>query len=811
MIDDFTAAFRSLRSSTTLTIVALVVLSLAIGATTAIFSVVDAVVLKGLPFDEHDRLVAVGERRVPGASTTPKANADPDALMSSAPQNYADWVAEQRVFEEIAAITGGMFSLREPGVAAEALRGQRVTAAFFSVLRTPPRLGRAFTAEHEVEGRHRVAVLSHGLWTRRLGADPGIVGKTLPIEGGPYEVVGVMAPEFESPTGAGHAVDLWVPYFVPSDERLRGSTRTGRYLEIIARLKAGVTIGQAQANLDQISTTLAQAHPEWNRGTRAGVRPLVDHLVGGTTRRWMLLLLGAVAMVLLIACANVANLLLAKARTREREIAIRAAIGAGRWRLLRQLLVESLMLSVVGTLLGLLLAWWAVGVLRNAMPDGVPRVTSIALDLRVLGLAAALALITALLFGIWPAIRLSRPDVAGALTAGVRGAGKDRRRLHGALVIAEVALAVVLLVAAALFVTSFRAVMRVDPGFDSENVLTLSIVPRLELAPSTNRELPDHGPQLQTIVDRLVAMPRIRSASVVVGGVPLAGGAGLAKLNDISVAVRRVTAQYHDTLGIALKAGRFIDATDGAGTTLVVVLNEVTARAAFPELPIHRVVGRDVQLNGVTRVVIGVIADVHQVSLETSPQADVYVPMAQQRTIFSDLVVKTNGAAYDALPDVKAAVFETMPDALLRNVTTLDEVLRQRTASRRFNMLLVGSFGVLGLLIAAVGVYGVMAHGVTQRTREIGVRLALGATRRRVLSMVLGQATVLVGLGLLIGGVAASVLAESAESFLFATSVHDRSAFVAAFGTLTCAGLLATVIPARRAASVDPTVALRAE
>jgi putative ABC transport system permease protein len=481
MLDDLRAAFRSLGSSKTFTLVALVVLTLGIGATTAIFSVVDAVVLRGLPFDEHDRLVAVGERRPPNPDIPQDPNRDPLALLSAAPQNYTDWAERQDVFDSMAAVAGAMFALREPGTEAEELRGQRVTASFFDVLRQRPALGPGFTADNETEGRDRVVVLSHGLWTRRFGSDPAVVGKMIPIEGGPYEVLGVMPPDFAYPVGAVRPTELWVPYVVRADERVRKPNSVSVYLQAIARLKPGVSIEQAEAHMDQISAALTAEHPAWNKDTRAGVRPLHDHVVGTRTAQWMLLLLGAVFIVLIIACANVANLLLARASTREREIGIRAAMGAGRARLLRQLMIESVVLSTIGTALAVLLAWWVVGILKGAMPDGVPRVAAIALDLRVLGAAAMLSLVVGLLFGAAPAWHLSRPDLTTALKEGARGAsaGAAKGRLRSALVVVEVALAVILLVGAALFIGSFRELMKIDPGFDPQNVLTLAMVPRL--------------------------------------------------------------------------------------------------------------------------------------------------------------------------------------------------------------------------------------------------------------------------------------------------------------------------------------------
>ena len=403
-------------------------------------------------------------------------------MSSFAPQNYIDLVAQQQVFESISAIAGGALTLREPGAEPEEMRAQRVTAAFFTVLRQQPVIGRAFTADNENDGQNQVAVLSDGLWRRRFGADPAIVGRTIPLEGGAYQVLGVMGPEFEYPVGSPRPTELLVPYVVPPDERIRDPTRMSIYLQSIARLKPGVSLAQAQANMDQIATALQQANPKWNKDTLLGVRPLHDHIVGARTTQWMLMLLGAVGIVLLIACANVANLLLARASEREREVGIRAALGAGRWQLMRQLLTESLVLAVLGTVLALVLAWWGVSVIKTAIPDGVPRVSEIAIDLRVLGAAALIALVTGMLFGIVPAFQLSRPDLTQALKEGARGAsaGRGAARLRSMLVVVEVALAVVLLVGAALFIGSFRTLMHIDPGFNPDHVLTASLQPRFD-------------------------------------------------------------------------------------------------------------------------------------------------------------------------------------------------------------------------------------------------------------------------------------------------------------------------------------------
>ena len=816
MADDLKAAFRSFKSSKTFTVVALLVLMLGIGASTAIFSVVDAVVLRGLPFDEHDRLVAVGQRHQAGGGSASRIpvdpNRDPLQLSSAAPQNYMDWAAQQQVFESIAAIAGGAVTLREPGAEPEDLRSQRVTSDFFKVLRVQPALGRGPAADEEVDGRHRVAVLSDPLWRRRFGADPTIVGRAIPLEGGSYEVIGVMPADFTYPVGATRPTDLWVPYVVPADERIRNPQRVSIYLQTIARLKPGVSAHQAQAQMDQVAAALEKAHPVWNKDSRIGVRPLRDHIVGGNTKSWMLMLLGAVAIVLLIACANVANLLLARASAREREVGVRAALGAGRWRLVRQLMAESLVLSIAGTALATVLAWWAVQILKSSMPEGVPRISQISIDLRVLGAAAGLALVTGILFGIVPALQLSKPDLSNALKEGARGSvGGQRQRLRSALVVLEVALAVVLLVGASLFIGSFITLMRIDPGFNPENVLTVQISPRFE----PGKPPGDSSPAFIDIVERINQAPGVIHASMISGGIPMGGGMSVTTItvpgrkleNDDGISIRGVTPEYHKALRIPLKAGRLFEATDRKDGANVVILNESAAKKYFPgENPVGRSVGLSED-----RTVVGIVGDVHQFSLETEPRAEAYVPIAQQEAPFGDLIIRTIDDPYQALPAVKAAVLAVLPDVPLRNVRTMEEIFARRIAQRRLNMLLLGLFGVLGLVISAVGIYGVMAYVVAQRTREIGVRMALGATRSNVVGMVLRNAGLLVVLGLVIGGVGAWYLSAAAKSFLFRLDPSDPRAFVAAVASLSLAALVASTIPALRAASIDPMVALRAE
>jgi predicted permease len=808
---DLVAAIRSLRASPTFTAAALVVLALGIGASTAIFSVVDAVVLRALPFDEYDRLVAVGTRRPPPPEFDPAR--DPLQLTTGAPQDFLDWDAQQQVFEHLAASTVSSMVLLEPGAEPEDLRALRATADLFDVLRVRPLIGRGFTAEHEVEGREKVVILSDGLWRRRFGADPAIVGRTIPLVAGAFEVVGVMPPEVTYPVGAGRETDIYVPYVVPASERVRMPNQHIYYLQTVGRLKPAVTLREAEAHMDQIGRALQAANPEWNGETMVGTSPLSDHVVGSRTRNWMLMLLGSVGIVLLIACVNVATLQLARSTARQREIGIRAAIGAGRARIVRQLLVENVVLAGAGTVLAVLLAWWGVQVLKGAMPEGVARVSSIAVDLRVLTAAAIAAVVTGVAFGILPALQLSKLDLTGSLKDGGRGTvGGGHRRLRGALIVAEVALAVVLMVGAALFIGSFVTLIRIEPGFDTTRVLIARVSPRVE----PGQPLPDYRARFQQLVDLVSAIPNVERAAYIAGGLPLGTSMSTTRFEvpgrtpppDVSVSVRRVSAEYHRVLRIAVKRGRLFEAADREGTPRVLLINEAVARTFFPN---EDAVGRTVTVQDSDRIIVGVVADIHQTSLESDPMPEVYVPLTQGSRGAGELLVRTSGNPYDVLPRVKAAALQVLPDVPLRDVRTMDEVMASRVAQRRLSMLLLGLFGLLGLVIASVGIYGVLAHTVAQRTREIGVRMALGATRGAVVRMVLGYAATLVSLGLAIGAAGAWSLTSTAKAFLFQLEATDPRAFASAVMALALAAVVASALPARRAASVDPVEALRAE
>lgn len=805
-------AVRSLASTPGFTLVALIVLTLGIGASTAIFSLVDAVVLRDLPFDQPDRLLVVGEVDPTG----PKLVAE-----SAAYPNYAAWRDEQRSFQQLAASASARgFTIRGDGEP-EVLTATRATANLFDVLRIRPQLGRLFTAANEVEGAHRVALISDALWRRRFGSDPLVVGRSLDVDAGRYEIIGVMPAGFGYP-GVTRGTDVWVPYYV---FELNDKVRTrGRnyYLRVVGRLKDDVTLDQARADIAVITNRLAKEFPRWFEDRAALVQPLHDTIVG-RVRAWMLMLLGAVGLVLLIACVNVANLLVARGATRSREMTVRAALGASRWQMARTLLVESLMLSLVGTACALLLATWGVALLQDTLPTGLPRVATVAINLRVLSLAALCAIITGVIFGIVPALQASRPNLVNALRDGGRSStmGRERLRTHSALVIGQVALALVMLIGAGLFLSSFVKLMRVNLGFDPQHVLTAGVNPWPGVVvtdESLERVRQRTQPAVAEVIQRVRQMPGITAVAAVSGGAPLSGAfrtntvtvAGRPPLTsaDDEAEIREVTPEYAAALRVPIRRGRFISDDDRAGAAPVIVLSdEAVARYFGGADPI----GTTVTIDEQPRLVVGVVGDVRTKGPDSRQQPQVYVPFAQAQPLGATLVLRTTGDAMAAAPAVKAAVLASLPGVPVAGLTSLETSLNTALAQRRFNTMIIGLFGVLAIAIATAGIYGVMAMLVTQRTQEIGVRMALGALPSRVVRMVLGRATSYLVIGVALGWLAAWPLAQTVGAFLFGVTPHDPVVFIGVSGILIAAGLLAATMPARRAARVDPLIALRSE
>jgi putative ABC transport system permease protein len=819
---DVRHAIRGLRSAPTFTIAALIVLSLAIGASTAIFSIVDAVALRGLPYDQPERLVQVGTFDL---RTGTFGSYQP-------PQNFADWQARQDVFVAMTAtkLVGG-FSINENGVSRN-LRALQITSRYFDVYRAYPQLGRAFSEEDHVEGSARVALISDSLWRRQFGTDPNVIGRTLrstaeltygapiPLPAGTWTVIGVMPPGFRSPVSGLQQTDVWVPYVVPESQRTRDGDRSAN-LQIVARLADGVSVERADAQIKTIVDSVAGRHPSWFEGQRGAVRTLHDATVG-TVRPWMLLLLGAVGVVLLIACVNVANLMLARTTAREREIQILAALGASRWRIARGLLVESLLVATAGTLLGLLVAVWGINVLRGALPEPLPRIADVALNVRVLGVTALASIVAGLLFGLAPALQLSRAGPGSALRDGSRGATSAGTRLRSALVISEMALAVVLTIAAGLFLSSFVRVANVDVGVDPRNVLTMQLWPKFDSSSPGWREsaVARSAAAIPEILERVSAIPGVVSAGFITGNLPFTGYSarfqvvvpGRAQPFDGAdrVQVRHVTPGYARAVGASVVRGRYIEASDTRGATPVVVLNEeAAARYLGNREPLGATITIDRYVQQAT--VIGIVRNVRLGGPESAVRPEAYLSAAQGQFLGGALAVRTVGeplALVDAVRDATRASFPEISDP---EAKTMDSLLGGLIAQRRFNMLIVGLFGGLALAIAGAGLYGVTAYLVTQRTREIGVRLALGAAPARVMTAVIGRGVAHTAIGVAIGLALSWPLATLVEAFLFEVRPHDPVVYGCAAALLAACGVAATFVPARRAARVDPVIALRVE
>ena len=813
---DLRDAWRGLWSAPGVTIAALTVLTLGIGASTAIYSVVDAVALRGLPFADDSRLMAVSE--------TDLRNGRP---ITVAPQNYVEWRARQDVFEHLAAGASGLrlVTIDRP---VESVAAYQVTASLFDVLRVAPAMGRPLFARDEHIDAARVAVISDRLWRRRFGADPAILGRTVAFATGTYEIVGVMPPEFTYPvsrTGTS-VVDLWVPFVLTPKFSTRSGGRT-YLLSVVGRLRPEITMDSASARMTQIRDALAQEHPTWFQDRGVMVRSLRESIVSQSVRSWMVFLLAAVLFVLLIACLNVANLLLARTNARGRELAVRAALGATRWNISRVLITESLMLALLGTIGGVLLALWGVEILRTSLPGNVPRLATAAVDLRVLTVAAITALSTGILFGTIPALRASRPDVIRLLRAGGRphtGAGHSVRTV---LVVAEVALAMMLLVGASLFIASFARVATTDLGFDPKRVMSVWIGDALissELfkPPATaaaRTEVASARAQLFMVLERTRAIPGIVAVSPLIGGLALTGNSVTLPIqhadrltppftDDDEPYVHGVGPEYLDVMSAQLLRGRWVRADDTDGAPLVVVLSDEAVRRYFGD---RDPIGRDILLDGVPRTVVGVVKSMRLRGPELPAYREAFVPYLQTTQTSAQLVVRTAPPGGPIAPALQAAVREVMPGKVAEEPLPLERTFEAMLAERRFNMIVIALFGGLAALVAAIGVYGLMAFVVAQRTREIGVRVALGAVPRGILRLVLGRAASLLLIGLAIGLAGAAALEQFVRVFLFNARPHDPALYVAVAVVLLGAGLIAAYGPARRAARVDPLVALRAE
>jgi predicted permease len=813
---DLRYALRSLRQRPGFTALTLLTLALGIGATSAIFSVVNGVLLRPLPYESPEGVVLVHTRLdgVPGREL-------------SLPE-FFDLREQSRSFTRVAAFSNGSLTLTGSGTP-ERLQAGYLTAEALPLLGVSPARGRGFAAEEDLPGRPPVVLLSDGLWRRRFGADPEIVGRTLILDDAPTTVLGVMAPGFQLPSHyAGPGMELWT--LMQLDPAVDRSERGWHWLTVMGRLRSGVDVEAASRETAALMAAMLQRYPnEYDADFTGSVSPAADVLVGDI-RPVILVLMGAVALLLLIACANVASLFLARAEARQREIAVRAALGARAGRIVRQLLTESATLAVAGGLLGLLLAMWGVRALVAVAPPTLPRLDTIGMDGWVLAFTAAVTLTTGVLFGLAPALQSARADLFGALTEGGRGgsAGLGRQRFRRGLVVSQIALALVLVAAAGLLIQSFVRMRGVDPGFVPQGLLSA----RVELSPVRYESCEKIRAFYERLVQRLEVLPGVRSAAVV-KALPMMqlelgdwsfvreGFHSLPpKPSEWNLAYwQTMSPEYFETMRIPLLQGRGLEATDRIGSPGVVVVNRTLARQVWPN---GDALGQRILMGGgatdsIWRTVVGVVGDVRHRGLDAEPRPEIYLPYAQfpagtgtpQRTL--RIVLRSEGDPVQLTGALRAAVAELEPDLPVSEIQTMEEALGAWAAERRLTMMLVGGFALLALTLGAVGVYGVMAHLVMQRTREIGIRIALGALPREILGLVLSQGAWLAGLGIALGLAAALAATRLLARLLFGVGPTDPPTFLATALALAAVAGVASLLPALRAVRTDPVDALRAE
>jgi putative ABC transport system permease protein len=795
------------------TLIAVLTLALGIGANTAIFSFVNGVLLKPLPYRAPDELIRVFET----SQTQPKFP------MSGG--NFQDYRDQNSTLAGLALYTRQDVDLSQDDKP-ERLAALRASAGFFDVLGVQPLLGREFRREDELPDNNRVVILSHRLWQRRFNSDPGIVGRVVTLSGRPFTVVGVMPPGVQHVGGDyrsmphGESVDAWWPVALPPQ-----ANRGSHFLNAVGRLKPGVPLAQASADFNVIAERLAQQFPNTNRNWRITIQPLHEEIVG-RAQTTLLVLFGAVFFVLLIACVNVANLLLARATAREREMAVRSAVGAGRGRIVRQLLTESLLLAVVSSAVGILLAKWAIDALSALGPEQLPRLQAVSIDGRILLFTLALTLLTGVLFGLAPALQAGQVNLNELLKEGGRsGAGNRQRRLRDALVVVEVALAMVLLVGAGLLVRSFWKLQQADPGFDHERVLTANLLLRGARY--------DNGPKIiafqKQLLERVSALPGVQSAGLT-SDLPWTGydenvdfivEGKTSPMNDSPSARFHVASpDYFRTIGMPLIAGRFFndadrisDGSDGVGGLAVVLINRAMADRYWPG---ENAVGKRFSFSSQPREqdwfnVVGVVGDVKDFPHSPAAAPAFYWPTTQRAFPQLIVAVRTSAEPLGLIEALRNEVRALDKDLSLAEVKTLETVAATAVAGRRFTLWLVGLFALTALLLAAIGIYSVLSYLVAQRTHEIGVRMALGAQLGDVLKLVVRQGMTLVLLGLASGVAVAFALTRLMKGLLFEVKATDPLTFAAVAALLAVVALLACWIPARRATKVDPMIALRCE
>ncbi len=807
LMQDLRYGLRVLSKKPGFTLIAVMTLALGIGATTAIFTVVNAVLLRPLPYAEPERIMALSPdlagSRFGGASET----------------KFVFWREQSQSFDGVAATAGiGSGVNLSGGNEPEFVSGVRVSADFFRVLGVHPAIGRDFTQKEDSPSGERVVVLTDGLWRRRFGGDPALVGKTVAINAKPYTVVGVMPPVFRY----GEQVDLLIPMQTNPASREEGHNYT-----VLARIKQGVSQAQAAADMSVVFDRFKDAYPKmvWRQEQGIRVEPYLASLTADA-RPLLLIMLGAVGFVLLIACANVANLLLTQAAGRASEMAVRQALGASWWRIARQLLTEGVLLALIGGLAGLLLASWGTEALASFLPaDLIPRTGEISVDWRVLLFALGAAVLTGLMFALAPAIQSARVDVNHALKqGGGRGAiGDDRGRMRGALVVSEIALALVLLIGAGLLIRTFVSLQRVDPGFDSQNVLTFEVAPNGQQYDSTAK----HFDYSRRALEQIKSIPGVVGAAVTTN-LPLSRWLNLTvevdgrPNSERSTEIRMITPEYFDVLRMRLLRGRHFDEKDTASSEPVVIVNEAYASRVFKDtdpLSQRLIVQRTAKTTRSYRVV-GVVSDLKQFGLNSPSPAAVFVPLAQvpddvllvaRQFVTMKFAIRTAGDPLAIAAAAKREMLDVDPALPVTNIQSLDQIVSLSLAQDRFNTVLLGLFAGLGLALAVIGIYGVVAYSVMQRTREIGIRVALGASSQDVLKLVVAQGMLPVFLGVAIGLGGAFALTRFLSSFLFGVTTTDAATFAGTAILLTGVALMACFVPARKAIRVDPMVALRYE
>ncbi|HEY6805707.1 MAG TPA: ABC transporter permease [Pyrinomonadaceae bacterium] len=808
---DLTYGFRMLLKQPRFTAVAVLSLAIGIGANTAIFSVTNALLLRPLPYKDADRLVILWNR-------SPGLNVEEDWF---SPGQYLDIKAENQVFENVAATIDSSFNLNGKGTP-ERIEGARVSSSLFKVLGAQPLAGRTFTEEEDEQGQPTVAILSHAFWQRYFGGQSDIVGKSLSINGSPVQIVGIMPRDFllnkEVMPTVNKISNAEILLSLPMGWGKR-TTRSNEDYNIFGRLKPGTTAAQAQADIDRIVGRMKEQYPDNyppGSGFMISVVPLLQQVVGDV-RRPLLILLGAVGFVLLIACANVANLQLARAAVRQREIATRAAVGAGRVRLIRQLLTESVLLSLIGGLLGLLLAIGGLRFLLSLGPDTLPRLGEIGIDARVLGFTFAVSFITGIVFGIFPALRSSRVDLNGVLKdTGRSYSSAGQHRLRNLFVVTEIALSLVLLIGAGLLVRSYDHIQNASPGFNPKNVLSF----RLSLPNSKYK-----GAAVTTfykqLLDRIKTVPGVESAgtsySLPLSSVAFAWGPitveGYAPKNSADLIIsneRFVSPGYFPALGVPLVKGRLFDERDAKDAQQTVIVNENLARRFWPN---QDPIGKRLERGDSEpwRTVVGVVRDTKEFSADKEPPISVYHPHEQIPIGTMFLVVRSTNDASALTSEITKQIQAIDPELPPFEFKTMEQRLADSLTRRRFSTFLLGVFAAVALVLAAIGIYGVMAYSVTQRTQEIGIRMALGAQPGKIMLMVVRHSLLLAICGVVLGLAGAFALTRVMSSLLFGVSTTDALTFAAPPLVLGAIALLAGYFPARRASKVDPTIALRSE